>query len=110
MNKEHDYKLNNYSSIGINPEVSLQMEQDNWGLLYNPANDSTMGINPESIFLWKQLETGTTIKHLTCKIKETYTGVPYDIEEKITEVINNFINGGFAIIQGEDNTEQRGEI
>lgn len=110
MNNEHDFKINNYSCIGINPEVSLQMEQDNWGLLYNPATDTSMGINRESVFLWKQLETETNIKRIACKIKEVFTEVPGDIEEKITDVINNMINGGFVLVRNEDKTVERGEI
>lgn len=92
------------SNIIAHPGITLQEEPDCWGLLYDPRSDFSLGINPESLFLWKQLKNKTTINNIAARIKESFIHVPDDIENEVTKIVKGFLKLGFVTISPDEVT------
>jgi hypothetical protein len=98
MTTENVITLNINSNIIANSRITLQEESDRWGLLYDPHIDFSLGINPESVFLWRQMENKTTIKDIAAKIKGSFTDVPIEIEKEVTQIVQGFLKLGFITV------------
>ena len=98
MTTENVINLNVNSNVIANSRITLQEESDRWGLLYDPYIDFSLGINPESVFLWKQMEKKTTIKDIAAKIKRNFTDVPIEIEKEVTQIIRGLLKLGFITL------------
>jgi len=77
------------SVVMAKPGVLLKEEDDKWGILYDPDTDLSFTINPVGIFIWKQLKTPSTAKHLLSKVKETFTNVPLEVEADVIDLIKH---------------------
>jgi len=98
MNTGQNIVINRHSRIQANPRITLQVEPDRWGFLYDPDIDFTLGINPESVFLWKRLENKSTVKEIVENIKKNYSNVPEQIENDVLDLVKGLMNIGFVSI------------
>lgn len=90
-------RLDRRTVIMANPRITLQEQPDRWGLLYDPDRDFSLGINPECVFLWKQMLDRTTASEAAEKIRRHYSSVPPGIEEKVRSLFEGFLQSGFAL-------------
>jgi hypothetical protein len=90
------FNFNPYDLFKANPRITLQEEADRWGLLYDPEKDFSMGINRETVFLWKQLTYPTTIHNISRNISHHFQGVPVEIEKEVAQLVKGFIDIGFV--------------
>ena len=93
---EKNEKISLNSKILVNPSVVLREESDNWALLYDPDTGNTYGINPVSVFIWKQLNGKNGIKEITEKVHRHCTNVPGDVESHIEEFVSDLLEKGYA--------------
>lgn len=96
MTTKKKIEINRNTKIMANPRITLQEEPDRWGLLYDPNIDFSLGMNPTSVFLWKQLENKTTIKDITTKIKDGFSNVPMGIEKEVTQLVKGLMKLEFV--------------
>jgi SynChlorMet cassette protein ScmD len=99
MTDDNGIEVNNSSLIIAKTEIVLQEESDNWGILYNPENDFSFGINPVSVFIWNQLKKKHTIEELVNKVRENCTNVPGDVEEHVIQFIKQLLEKGLATLE-----------
>jgi len=92
-------EFKNNSIIIPKQGITLQEEPDNWGFLYDPQNDFSFGVNPVSIYIWKQLEQKMTFKELTGKVKAHFSNVPDEIETDIITFLTALVENGLASIE-----------
>ena len=100
----NEEKIEIYSNsciIQSKKEIVLKEEADNWGILYNPDTDFSFGINPVSVFIWKQMKIKQTVKELAKKVNESFTNVPEDVEEQVIEFIKKLLKKDLATIESE---------
>jgi len=45
-------------AIKVNPSIVVREELEGWGVLFDPSNGETFGLNAVSVFIWKGLEAG----------------------------------------------------
>ncbi len=96
MTDEKKITIKSDSLILAKPGITLQEEADNWGILHNPDTDVSFGINPVSVFLWKQLKSKHTLKELVNKVHENCTNVPDKVEEDVMLFIEKLLEKGLA--------------
>jgi len=99
MMNEKKIGINSNSVIVAKPGIVLEVETDNWGILFNPETDFSFGINPVSVFIWKQMETGHRLQDLVKKVVENCTNVPDGVEEDVTQFIETLLEKELAIME-----------
>lgn len=87
MADEQGITIDSSSLITPGPGIVLQEEADNWGILYNPKTDFSFGINPVSVFIWRQLVNKPSLKELVAKVNENCTDVPSGVETHVEKFI-----------------------
>lgn len=92
-------KLQTSSLIMAKPGILLQEEADNWGILYNSETDFSFGINPVSVFIWKQMKNKTTVDELSIKVRKNCTGVPGEVEKHIIQFIEKLLEKDLASLE-----------
>jgi len=96
MADEKKITIKNDSLILAKPGITLQEEADNWGILHNPDTDFSFGINPVSVFIWKQLKSKHTIKQLVNKVRENCANVPDEVEADVIFFVEKLLGKGLA--------------
>lgn len=99
MASDKEFKINKSSLIVAKPEILLQEEADNWGILYNPETDFSFGINPVSVFIWRQMKSKHTVNDLVSKVRENCTNVPEEIEEHVVQFIEKLLEKDLATLE-----------
>lgn len=99
MTNEKGNKIDSGSLIIAKPGIVLQEEADKWGILYNPETDISFGINPVSVFIWKQMENKHTVKELATKVTENCSNVPGNVEEHVVEFIKKLLDKELATVE-----------
>jgi len=98
MSNEDEIEINRESIILAEPGIVLKEESDHWGLLHNPDNDYSFGINPVSVYIWKQLKSKQTVKELVNKVRIHFTNVAEEVEEDVIEFIKKLLDKGLATL------------
>lgn len=98
MATNNSMEINGNSTIKANPGISLREEPDRWGLLYHKGNNFTMGITPETVFIWKQIESQNTVKDIAARVKKRLTRVSTDIEKEIIQLVRNLSKKDFISV------------
>ncbi|MFH1386589.1 MAG: SynChlorMet cassette protein ScmD [bacterium] len=80
----------------INPNIVLREEFDDWALLFDPDTGKTFGLNPISVFIWKQLEEKATHDEIINKIKQEWSKVPASVEKQVNDFIVSLAEKGFV--------------
>lgn len=88
--------MNIDTKIAVNPEVVLREEFDDWAVLFNPENGEGFGINPVSVFIWKQLDGNKTVKQVTDAVISECSDVPSDADTQVIEFIESLLSRGLA--------------
>jgi hypothetical protein len=99
MTTENEIDITAESIIEVNPDGILQVDADNWGILFNPATDASFAINPMSIFIWNQLKDRMTVKEIHTKLTEHFSSLPENVEEEISGFITRLWEIGLAKVE-----------
>ncbi len=75
--------------------ITLQEETDGWGLLYDPRIDFSMSINPEGVYIWKQLNKQTSVHDIVAGIEKRFGNVSQGVENDVTQFVKGFVNIDF---------------
>jgi len=87
------------------PGIEIQEDTDNWGFLFNPATDFSFGVNPVSVFIWKELVHRPTIADLIVRVQQACSHVPAEIGQDIEEFIGKLLANGMVTL-GEAHVQQ----
>lgn len=85
-NKRESSPINKGSRISIKPGIVLKEEPDNWGILYNPENDFSFGINPVGVLTWNLLQAckaKPTVSQLSALVQIKCNNAPPEANEEI---------------------------
>lgn len=91
MVNENEIMISPDCLITARPGIELQEEEDRWGILYNPGTDFSFGINPVSVFIWKQLKNPIAFSELVNRVKENCTDVPGEVEDHVSLFIKQLL-------------------
>lgn len=83
-------------NVTANPSVVLREEFDDWALLFDPDSGEVFGINPVSVFIWKNLDGKTSTDDLVEKLKANCESVPDMAKKDVDEFINELVQKGLA--------------
>ncbi len=99
MSEEKEIKVDIDSLITVKPGIVLQEEADNWGILYDADTDISFGINPVSVFIWKQMKGKISVQELVTKVHENCTDVSEEVEEHVLQFIQQLLDKGLATLE-----------
>ncbi len=79
-----------------NSLIVLREEFDDWAVLFDPDTGSAFGLNPVSVFVWKNLDGEHTIGDILEKLRGKCEDMPEDAEKYIRDFVNDLIEKGMA--------------
>lgn len=82
--------------IVVNPSVVLREEFDDWALLFDPDSGKVFGINPVSVFIWKNLDGHHTIEDIISNLTQNCENVPESVTHDVNEFIDELVKKGLA--------------
>jgi SynChlorMet cassette protein ScmD len=91
MLTEGRFKIDNRRKIIARPSIALREEEDNWGILVNPDSNSSFGLNPLGVLLWKHIDGWASVSDLVAKVYENCLDVPGEVEAHIEEFIEELL-------------------
>jgi len=86
-----DYEYIHYP----NPDVIYQDENDGWAVLVNMDTGNSLAVNNTGKFIWKAADGRKNVGQIINQIKETFSGVPENIDRDVTELVENLRKNGF---------------
>jgi hypothetical protein len=86
-----DYKYIPYP----NPDVVYQDEDGGWAVLVNLDTGNSIAINTTGKFIWKAADGRKSVEQIIGHIKETFSGVPENIDKDVAELVENLKLNGF---------------
>lgn len=79
-----------------NPMVVLREEFDDWAILFNPDTGDAFGLNPVSVFIWKQLDGKNFINDILEKLRKVCRNVPDDADKYVKIFVDGLTEKGMA--------------
>ncbi|OGC24396.1 SynChlorMet cassette protein ScmD [candidate division WOR-1 bacterium RIFOXYB2_FULL_42_35] len=79
-----------------NPIMVLREEFDDWAVVFNPDTGQAFGLNPTSVFIWKQLDGKNSIAEIVNMVKENCNNVPAEAEEHVNKFIEQLTEQGLV--------------
>jgi SynChlorMet cassette protein ScmD len=79
-----------------NPSIVLREEFDDWALLFDPDTGEVFGINPVGVFIWKHLNSCSSINDILQNLKQDCENVPETAAKEIKEFIDSLVKKGLA--------------
>ncbi len=87
--------------VVANPDVVLQTEEDQWGILYNPNTDFSFGLNPVSAFIWEQMDEKIILEEIVTRVKNHFVNVSEEVEQDVVGFVSQLLEKGLAIQEKE---------
>jgi SynChlorMet cassette protein ScmD len=78
------------------PLLVLREEFDDWAILFDPDSGDSYGLNPVSVFIFKQLDGKHSLEDIVSTLKAECEDAPEDAESFVREFIEDLIVKGFA--------------
>jgi SynChlorMet cassette protein ScmD len=75
----------------VKPSVVLREEFDDWAILFDPDTNTTLGINPMGVYVWKYLDGKHTFNDVLEDVKKNCNSVPDDAESHLKDFIDDLI-------------------
>lgn len=82
------------------PSVVLREEFDDWALLFDPDSGEVFGINPVSVFIWKNLDGKNSIDDIVSKLSQNCMDLPGSAAKDVNEFVEELIKKGLAGFEG----------
>lgn len=80
----------------VNPLIILREEFDDWAILFDPDTGEGFGLDPVSVFVWKQLDGKHTVADIVAGLRNICDEVPPEAAEHITAFIETLKEKGLA--------------
>jgi len=80
----------------------LNEEADNWGILHDPENDFSFGINPLGVLTWKILKickSKVTVDQLCELVLEKCNNAPPDAKKDILKFLTTLVTKNVAFVE-----------
>ncbi len=78
-----------------NPDVIYQDEDGGWAVLVNMDTGNSIAVNNTGKFIWKAADGRKSVGQIISHIKETFSGVPDNIDKEVAELVENLKENGF---------------
>lgn len=79
----------------VNPVIVFREEFDDWAILFDSDTAKTYGLDPVSVFIWKQIDGKHTQQDILSALKEKCDGgIPEDASQHLDEFIKDLENNG----------------
>jgi DNA-directed RNA polymerase specialized sigma54-like protein len=78
-----------------NPDVIYQDEDGGWAVLVNMDTGNSIAVNNTGKFIWKAADGRKSLGQIISHIKESFSGIPDDIEKDVAELVDNLKANGF---------------
>lgn len=92
--------LNKDDTCSINPNIVLREEYDNWAILFDPDSNTTLGINPIGVSIWKLMTDKYSIGEILHKLEGQFENIPDDAHSHLTEFIEELYKKGLITSLG----------
>lgn len=79
-----------------NPTVVLREEFDDWAVLFDPDTGDAFGLNPVSVYIWKQLDGEHTLAEIVEEVRRECDEAPADAGERVAQFVDQLVNRGLA--------------
>ncbi len=79
-----------------NPTVVLREEFDDWAVLFDPDTGDAYGLNPVSVFIWKQLDGRHTLIEIVDSVRRECDGAPDDARDRVVRFLDQLTDRGLA--------------
>lgn len=89
-----------------NSNVVLREEFDDWAVLFDPDTGEAFGMNPLSVFIWKQINGKNSLADIMGKVSQSCDDVPSDAREHIARFMDQLVAKGLI---GYEIEKERGE-
>ncbi len=81
-----------------NSEIVLREEADDWAILFDPNSGETYGLDPISIFVWKNLDGKRSIEEIVTELKKVcIDNVPDCALQDVTDFVNDLASKGLVV-------------
>jgi SynChlorMet cassette protein ScmD len=80
----------------INPLIVLREEFDDWAILFDPDTGEGFGLNPVSVFVWKQLDGRHTVGDIIAGLRDACDVLPAKAEEHVQAFITALMEKGLV--------------
>ena len=84
------------SRPAANPLMVLREEFDDWAVLFDPDTGQSFGMNPVSVFIWKHLDGGHSVKDIMGKLQSACPDTPEDAQTHVEAFIGDLLARGLA--------------
>lgn len=78
----------------VNPLIVFRKEWEGWGLLFNPDNGESFGMNSTSTFIWERLEEGKNLTEILAALREV-SELPDSAEQEIAAFLDELKAKGY---------------
>ncbi|NQT29982.1 MAG: SynChlorMet cassette protein ScmD [Candidatus Saganbacteria bacterium] len=79
-----------------NSVMVLREEFDDWAVLFNPDTGQAFGMNPISVYIWKNLDGKHPVGEIVKDIRVNYNNVPGEVDEHVNKFIADLVERGFV--------------
>lgn len=83
----------------VNPLIVLREEFDDWAILFDPDTGEGFGLNPVSVFIWKQLDGKHTVGDIVTSLRNTCDDVPPEAVAHVTAFITTLAAKGLVGVE-----------
>jgi SynChlorMet cassette protein ScmD len=80
----------------VNPLIVLREEFDDWAILFDPDTGDGFGLNPVSVFIWKQLDGRHTVGDIVASLRDVCEEVPPEAPAHVTAFIEMLTDKGLV--------------
>jgi SynChlorMet cassette protein ScmD len=80
----------------VNPLIVLREEFDDWAILFDPDTGDGFGLNPVSVFVWRQLDGRHTVGDIIARLRDACDVLPEEVEEHVQAFIATLVEKGLV--------------
>lgn len=80
----------------VKSSIVLREEFDDWAILFDPDLNTTFGINPIGVIIWKSIDGRRTMRDIMEILHKELSDVPEDAETHLKEFIDDLVKRGLA--------------
>ena len=79
-----------------NPDVLLREDLPDAAMLFDPASDLAVSLNPTAVCVWKHLDECEDLAAIRARIEAEHDGVPDSVDHEVQEFVTHLLEHGLA--------------
>lgn len=79
-----------------NPSLVLREEFDDWAVLFDPDQNTGVGLSPVAVFVFKRLDGTRSKQDILSEIRANFRDVPQEADEHVAQFLDDVVERGFA--------------